>query len=357
MAGREASIDDGWVELSPEDIKALSAPYGDDDDDGITVSKKVEAEEPAAKVVAKPATEKKPDVDNDIVTSLKARLDAAQKAADSERQKRIEAEQRANANAAKALEADVHVVENQVSAVSNAIAKAKSDGEAAKAAHIKALEDGDYSKAADAAERMAAVSSRLAQLEEGRLALDERAVAVKEAAKKAPDQVVEDKGPADPVEKYISQFGPKEQEWLRLHPECVTDDELNAKVLWADKAAKKAGVKPGTDDYFAFLDKQMGYGTAEESETEDDGGETEVVVETAPKPKPAPAKRVAAPVSRSDSFQKDADGKYRVRLTAEQREFAEQMGITPTAYAKQLLLLKQNERNPNYNGPRLGVHS
>lgn len=357
MAGQAAgAIDEDWVELTEDEVRALEAPYrSEDNDGGLTV--KPEAEKPAKVAPAKPA-ERKAEGEPDIVVSLKARLEAATKAAEEEKQRRIEAERRAHENAAKAREADVHVVENQVSAVANAIAKAKSDGDAAKAAHVAALESGDYAKAADAAEAMATIKARLAQLEDGRAALDERVVLVREAAKQPVEPPVDDKAPADPVERYIAQFGPREQEWLRKHPECVTDDELNAKVLWADKAAKKAGVKPGTDDYFAFLDKQMGY--AEADREADEGGEDEVVVETAaPKPKaaPAPSKRVAAPVSRSEPFQRGDDGKYRVRLTAEQREMAEAMGISPTAYAKQLLTLKQQERNPAYSGPRLGSYS
>ncbi len=361
MAGQAAgSLDEDWVELTEEDVKALEAPYRGEDDDGGLVVKPAEVEKPAAKVAASKQAERKPEGEPDVVVSLKARLEAATRAAEEEKQRRIEAERRANENAAKAREADVHVVENQVSAVANAIEKAKADGAAAKAAHVAALEAGDYAKAADAAEAMATIKARLAQLEDGRAALDERVTVVREAAKKPVEIPVEDKAPADPVERYISQFGPREQEWLRKHTECVTDDELNAKVLWADKAAKKKGIKPGTDDYFAFLDKEMGYAAAESEGGSEDGGEDEVVVETAaPKPKaaPAPTKRVAAPVSRSEPFQRGDDGKYRVRLTAEQREMAEAMGISPTAYAKQLLALKQQEKNPGYSGPRLGIHN
>lgn len=360
MAGQAASLDEGLVELSADEITAMQAPYDDDDD--ILPAKVVatKATEDPAPVKAdkkvEAAAKKEPDKAVTEFESLRDRLRRSDELLAAERSRRIEAERIAHEHRAKAVVADVHVVENQYSAVANAIEKAKADDAAAQNKHAAALEVGDYKAATAASREMAAIAAKLAQLEDGKVALEDRVVSARETAKAMPKEAPKAEE-IDPVERYVAQFGPKEQAWLRAHPECVTDEELNAKVLWADKKAKKTGVKAGSDEYFAMLDKEMGYAKDDDPASKADDDEPPVVVDTSAKPKPAPTKRVAAPVSRDTAISRTADGRYQVRLTREQMQMADDMGLSREAYAKQLVALKQAENNPNYSGPRLGVHS
>lgn len=347
------SLDDTIVELTDDEVSALRAPY---EGDGFTKAAAVKADEPAKADVS--VVEKKADAKpaRDVeFESLKARAERAEQAAAAERARRLEAEKRAHETAGKAAVADVHVVENQFSAVANALEKAKADSEAAKAAHKAALEAGDYAAATNAADQMATIKARMAQLEDGKAALEDKVAVVREAAKKLPDPP-KDEVPSDPFERYVGQFGPREQAWLRAHPECVTDDIKNATVLLADKKARKEKIEPGSDAYFAFLDKELGYAQEGDPVDQDEPAD-DVVVDTKAKPAATPAKRVAAPVSRDQTITRTNDGKVQVRLTAAQRQMAEDLGMSATAYAKQLVALKTNENNPQYSGPRLGQYS
>jgi len=339
------------LELSPEEIAALQAPYLDSKtEEQAPVKAKAEA---PAKVDREPEKVTRPDDDPEV---LRKRIQAADERAAQERQRRLEAERRAHESGQSAAIANATKVESQYTSVANALAKANGDLESAKAAHLAALEAGDYRAATDAADRMADLRAKAVQLDDGKAQLEARVKEAREQAKAAVETkpALDD---ADPFERYVGQFGPREQAWLRSHPECVNDEEVNAKVLWADKAAKKAGIKPGTDEYFTHLDKAMGY--AKDDPVDDDivadKKRDEPKVE-AKATKPPPAKRVAAPVSRDGVIQRTADGRVQLVLTPQQAEIADSMGMSRTAYAKQLAKLQQSQSDPNYSGPRLGVY-
>lgn len=340
-----AMDEDFVVELSADDAEAMTSAIESSMREPLPVKREAK---PRAERTEKPAKV-------DESASLRERLRAAEAKAAEERSKRLALENTVVTNNARLAHADVHIVDNQAALVDGALAKAKADAEQAKAAHKAALESGDYEAATAAMQAMTDTSIALRDLNEGKQALAERQRETRDKAKSAaeakPTEV------ADPFEKYVSQFGPREQEWLRAHPEAVNTPRLNKEVLWAHDEAVEQKIKPGTDEYFAFLDKTMGYDAKTEAETDDENddptheesnvGEDEVVVDTA-KPKPVaaqPAKKVAAPVSRDTNVvTRQEDGKYQVRLTAEQKQFAIDLGMSPTAYAKQLVRIKSNEK-------------
>jgi hypothetical protein len=112
--------------------------------------------------------------------------------------------------------------------------------------------------------------------------------------------------------------------------------------------AEAEGIEPGTDAYFDYLNKGLGYSKAEAA------AEESVIVETAPKAAPAKqaeAPRVAAPVSRG-GIQAGSDGKVRIHLNSAQKEIADSLGMSYSRYGLQMLKLQQSARDPNYAGPR-----
>lgn len=339
------TIDDEMViDLSDAEVQELEAAYGIQPpkaDKAATTKAEAKASSKAAD--AAPAKTS----DNDL---MRRAIQAEERVA-AERAKRLEAEKLAHErgtaaaiNAARAAESDYH-------AVANALNKATAEAEQLKAAHLAALESGDYAKATDAAARMAEAAAKITQLNEGKSALEDRvkqAKAQAETASKAEPPKAD--MPSDPLDAFLAQSGmpPRAQAWFRAHPEAapINDPAMYHKALAAHYDIVKSGVQDGSDDYYAKLDEMMGFA--------DSGSGDDVVVDTKPKddvvvdtkaaPK-APAPRVAAPVSRDTSIvTRRPDGRMQIRLTREQAEIAEAMGISPSAYAKQLLRAEQEGR-------------
>lgn len=337
--------EDVVVEFTPTEIDALESGYNS-------------MREPLPRAEADAAKKIERKARPDETETLRDRMKAAEALAASERARRLEAEKAALIHSQRYAVAEVHVADSQAMAVDNALAKVRDEAAAAKAAHSAALEDGDYTAATKAMERMTETSIALRDLSEGKAALADRQRDMRDRAKLASEAKVET---LDKFEQYVGQFGTREQAWLREHPECVNTPRLNKKVLWAHDEAVEAKIKPGTDEYFAYLDKHMGYekpqtdeeydSTQEERAVADD----DVVVDTA-KPKAAAlvAKKVAAPVSRDGTITRQEDGKFQVRLTAEQKQMAIDLGMTPTAYAKRVVEAEQNKKTGN--GPRFGAY-
>jgi hypothetical protein len=72
---------------------------------------------------------------------------------------------------------------------------------------------------------------------------------------------------------YVSQFNAASQNWLRKHPECVTDPRLNRKILRVhQEAVEDQGLEAETAEYFDYVDQRMGYAPAEDDVSLDDGG-------------------------------------------------------------------------------------
>jgi hypothetical protein len=340
------TIDDEMViDLSDAEVQELEAAYGiQSPKPEKAAAPKAEAKAPAKAADAAPVKA----ADNDL---LRRAIQAEERVA-AERAKRIEAERLAHergasaaVNAARAAESDYH-------AVSNALTKAASEAEQLKAAHLAALESGDYAKATDAAARMAEAAAKISQLTEGKSALEDRvrqAKAQAETASKAEPPKAD--VPSDPLDAFLAQSGmpPRAQAWFRAHPEAapINDPAMYHKALAAHYSIVKSGVQDGSDDYYAKLDELMGFadGGSGDDAVVDTKPKDDVVVDTAkPAPK-APAPRVAAPVSRDTSIMtRRPDGRMQVRLTREQAEIAEAMGISPSAYAKQLLRAEQEGR-------------
>ncbi len=89
----------------------------------------------------------------------------------------------------------------------------------------------------------------------------------------------------------------------------------------------------------------MGYAQPKAAESDDDGADVEI--EAKPEPRRA---MPSAPVSRGGSAKPGQINGNKVRLTREQVDMAEAMGMSPTEYAKNLVELTKNGRYPNvYN--------
>lgn len=206
----------------------------------------------------------------DQVQSLTKQRDDDRKArerAESDRRASEERERRARDDAAiaqrDAAVARTEGVEGQRVAIENAIAASKQALDAAEAELASAGEAGDWKKIAAAQRRIGETAAELKQLEAGKASLPaatEGRVDTRREERRVPTE-------DEKFDRYIGQFKPRVQDWLRKHPECVKDQSKNERVIRAHHVAMDQGLEDGSDEYFDFLDQKMGYAT------DDSGGD------------------------------------------------------------------------------------
>ena len=199
----------------------------------------------------------------------------AARAADATRAQRAEADAAAaRADAAKAQSA---VVDANISTVDSAIAAAQAEADGFARDQEAALAAGKFADAALAARKAARAEARIESLEQGKVNLTAR----KAEAPKQPAQSVEQSA----FDKAIANSPPRSQAWLRSHPDYVTNTTLNNKANAAHYSAVSTGLQPDTDEYFDYVERQLGL-------------KAEPAAETKPKPTPRAAALPGAPVSR-----------------------------------------------------------
>ena len=258
--------------------------------------------------------EELPEVEEEpaYIADLKAQL-AAEKAG------RQAAEQKLHQAARDIHHARSEVDETNLQLVVNAIDTVNRDIEMLKQAHTYAMQSGDFARATEIQSEMSANSAKLLQLENGKQAM--------ESAPRQPEPVAP---PADPVEAFASQLSRRSADWVRQHPEFVTDPRMNAKMIAAHNLAVADGIPADSDEYFEAIEQTLKVATkAAKGETDDQFAAKAVRRRDA-----APA---AAPANRGNQ----SASSNVVRLSAAQREMAEMMGMKPEEYAKNLVALKK----------------
>lgn len=235
-----------------------------------------------------------------------------------ERLARVEAERRAQQQAAQAHLMTREVEDNQRQMLSSALEMVNNERTMLRAQYAEAMSQGNYAMVAEINDRMNDLAVKANVIEQGREAMENQ--------KKQP--VTQQPYQADPVETFASQLTPRSASWVREHPEFVRDAKLNRKMIAAHELAVADGIEPDTDEYFDYVENTLGVNRAAAQE--------------APKPqrRAAPA---SAPVSRS-GMNSDGSRPNVIRLSAEQREMAEMMGMTPEEYARNMRDLKREGR-------------
>lgn len=254
---------------------------------------------------------------DDGINDLKAKLER-------ERLARIEAETRAKKEAERAAKATSEVEDSNLNLVKNAIAMVNRENEILKSQYSEALAVGDHEKAAEINLQMTGNSAKLMQLESGKNQL--------EARSKMPFQPV-----LDPVDQFAAQLSKRSAEWVRSHPEFVTDPRLHNKMLAAHQLAVSDGIEADSDEYFETVERVLNIRSAPREEP---------VVSAAAQPtqrrsSPPPA----APVSRAPMNTTGSRPDV-VRLTAAEREMARLNGMTEKEYARnKIALIREGKIN------------
>lgn len=275
--------------------------------------KPVEREE--IEVVAADKDEKSAFTVENGINDLKMRLEQ-------ERLARADAEKRAREAAEREAVAKNQVDQTNLQLVTNAIDTVKRNNDILKFNYREAMSVGDYDKAAEIQERMSSNAAKLLQLENGRQAMEARPKAQPEA----PPQRL------DPVEALASQLSPRSAAWVRNNPQYATDQRLFQKMIAAHNLVVSDGVAPDSDEYFQAVEGLLNTRQRQPVEPSSDPM-AEAAKATQRRTSTAPP---AAPVSRTPVGRPNV-----VRLTAEEREMAQMMGMTEKEYALNKVALQR----------------
>ncbi len=254
-------------------------------------------------------------------------IEALKQQLEMERVARAEAEKRARMAENTASKASYEVQDSNLQLIVSAIDSVNRTNTMLKRDYAAAMQAGAFDQAAEIQSQMSINGAKLLQLENGKAALTER-------LKNPPAQ--QPQMPDDPVETVASQLSPRSAAWVRAHPECVRDKRLYMKMVGAHNIAVADGFQADTDEYFAEIERQLGY---RKPQTAVQAEEDEEPTSMAAKPMARRAPLPAAPSSRAAS--NGTGGRNTVTLTREEREMAGIMGMTPEEYAKNKVALKK----------------
>ena len=144
------------------------------------------------------------------------------------------------------------VQETNLHLVTNAIDTLRQSNEIAKANYKAAMLAGDYDAAATYQEDMTNHAAKLLQLDQGKQVLENTPLPV------APVQ-----RSSDPIEAFASQLSSRSAEWVRRHPQFVTDPRLNQKMIAAHNMAMADGHVADSNEYFATVETLLQVSTGE----------------------------------------------------------------------------------------------
>ena len=283
---------------------------------------KVEVADDDEVIVAETKADSRPNQDeitpDQGIEALKRRLE-------DERKAREDAERRAYEAQQQVQKAQRDVQDGDYQLIVNAIDHTKRNGDILKNGYAEALSVGDYRKAADLQEAIALNANKLSTLENGKNALEAK---LKQPIQQMPNN--------DPVEALASQLTPRSAAWVRANPDVVRDPQKYQDMVRAHNHAVGEGYAPDSDAYFEHVERRLGL--RKEQAPQEIPQEEVISVAAAPVQKRTSAPPVA-PTSRVAS---NSSGRPNVvRLTAEQKEMASMMGMSPEDYAKNMVALKR----------------
>lgn len=262
------------------------------------------------------------DDENDSQDPNEQKFKKLQKKLEKERQARLEAEERARLVSQELNNAYSRAENSDLDVVTSAINTISRDNEILTEKLAESMAGGDYQAAAQIQRAISNNEAKLLQLENGKAAMLAK-------PKQAP-QIS-----SDPVEQFASQLSARSADWVRKHPQCVTDPRLQQKMIAAHNLAVADGYQPDTDDYFGYIEDTLKLNQRKERQVQD---EEESPLSSASKPSQRQAPPPAAP-------NRDGGGRSNVvTLTALEAETAREMGMTPEEYARNKILLKKEGR-------------
>jgi len=301
-----------------KDNRQMDLPLGDDadvkDNDLQIIAEEFE-KEPEVYAIVEEENEPIKGLEPEIgINELRAQLEQ-------ERQARFDAERRAKDAVESARSSKMDVERTNLQLLETAIESIKQDNAVLKARMRDAHAIGDTDAMFDLQEAVSKNTYKLEHIEDGRKRLESQI---------RQPQVETSR---DPVEALASQLTPRSADWVRRHPQCVTDQRLYQKMIASHNLAVADGFAPDSDEYFEAIENTMKLSPKREARVE----EVDEPFSAAASPNKARTSPPAAPVSRTASS--GAPRQNVVRLSKDEREMAQMMGMTDQEYAKNKMAL------------------
>lgn len=262
--------------------------------------------------------------------------DEARRLGEGERQAREEAERRAQHFSADAQTKARTASDAQYDSVVNGLAAAQGELTAAKGMLKTAMSEGDFDKVAELSGEIGLVAARVREFEGGKAMLEDR--------RKNGEPASQQQG--DPKEAYIQKMPPRTAAWLRRNDRFFTDMKFQQMVQGAHNLAVGRGVPAESDDYFRFVEEQVGLRQPEPLAAVTPPAvivppAATAATTTAPRQSSIPA---APPAGSTASVTRPSAGGNTIKLSPEEREVCRVNGITEAAYAKQKIALMAEGR-------------
>lgn len=242
------------------------------------------------------------------IKRLRSDLDRVSRTATAAEQRAARAEAALETGRQRLEQVEQNVVDTELKGAEEKLVSARAKFKAA-------FDAADPDAIADAQEEISEASSDLRDLKR------KRSETERTEERRGTEGRVDTDLPADPVERFIvsNKMSSRNAEWLRNHPECVTDETRYYEMHAADARARKDNIRPGSDAYYNYMEKELGY----VKRGRDDDDRRDDRDERREERRPS-ERRPAAPPSRDPS---GPDGRpsrpSSVRLNADEREMAQ----------------------------------
>ncbi len=216
----------------------------------------------------------------------------------------------------------------QRTVIETAIGTAQATIKGLKKDYAEALKSGEHDKAADLQEQIADTRYDLRRFDEAKVELEQQAKAPKREAQ----QPAKRQPSGDAYVDSIANLSKPTQDWLLAHREDIEGNPARGAEAQAGHwSAIAKGLKPDSPEYFAHVDKHMGFEVTPKKQARQPG-----------------KKQVDAPAGRSSTTR---GGKAQVTLSKAELDIAKRLGMDPRKYAANKLKLEKNGQDPESNGP------
>ena len=242
---------------------------------------------------------------------------AAEATAANERAMREQAQREAAQARTEADQSKTRAENSELAIIENGIASAEREVTAYEAEYTRAAEAGEFAKMATIQTKLSKAAAALDRLENAKATFDVKQTQTTEGRVEAQPTVQ-----PSAVERYLSQFTPVAQSWLRQHLDCAPaevggDAVKNSKMMQGHYAALAQNIQLNTPDYFKVIEEHIN--PVATTKVESKAAEVQIA-----DVKPAPKHiQPSAPVSRDAPVTAGTPRNVReVRLTKDQQEMA-----------------------------------
>lgn len=249
---------------------------------------------------------------------------AAEATAASERTMREQAQREAQQAQQSAEQYQERAANSELIVIENGIESAKRELEAYENEYTRAAEAGEFAKMGSIQTKLSRAAAKLDRLEEQKTTFERSP-----SQKTTEGRVNETTVTPNVSERYLSQFSPVAQNWLRQHPDCWPAEvggstQKNSKMMAGHYDAMAQNLTLNSPEYFKVIEEHINPVAAPQSvlQTEQITSKAAQVQQAGETRQAAPRAQPSAPVSRDGPSSGGPRSVREVRLSKEQQEFA-----------------------------------